>query len=387
MESTKSTLEGSEVFVDTLNACGVSYIFLSPGTGTTRIHEALSKFKALGQWAPEVVLSLHESLAMSAAHGYFMVSGKPQVVLVHHGLGVAQVGGALLNAQRGRAGVLLCTTSVPADLGSSAKERRVSDLSWFHEQFDQASIARDYVKWAYELRSDDSIRDVLRYALILAGSEPCGPVYISFPQDVLSRTVEEGQWPSAIKEPMVSAPQADQKSIDRAASILTRAAHPLIITGHSGRRREGVRALVELAETLGAKVVTSQYTMNIPTLHPLCGGFGPPPRGTVPGECVSNSDAILVVDADVPYLPSTNNLSPGAKVIHFDIDPIKKDLPSWAFPSDLLVHCDSSQAIPLLTAAIRERSSANDNARYKARYRVNSTISTRECEKSGITWR
>jgi len=74
---------GAEAFIELLNANQVDYIFINPGSDTYPIQEAIAKFKVQGKRTPEVVLSLHESMAMAAAHGYFMVTGRPQVVLVH----------------------------------------------------------------------------------------------------------------------------------------------------------------------------------------------------------------------------------------------------------------------------------------------------------------
>jgi acetolactate synthase-1/2/3 large subunit len=146
MEQTLPVDNGAEAFIELLNANGVNYLFLNPGTDTYCIQEAISKFKALGKRTPEVILSLHESVAMAAAHGYFMVSGKPQVVLVHADLGPQQVGGALHNAQRGRAGIVLCSGRVP----SSLEEGRLNPVHWLQEQFDQSGVVRGYVKWDYE---------------------------------------------------------------------------------------------------------------------------------------------------------------------------------------------------------------------------------------------
>lgn len=101
MEQIVTVNEGAEAFVELLNANGVDYIFLNPGTDTYPVQEALSKFRALGKRTPGVILSLHGYVGMAAAHGYFMVSGKLQVVFVHVDLCIQQVGGALHNAQRG----------------------------------------------------------------------------------------------------------------------------------------------------------------------------------------------------------------------------------------------------------------------------------------------
>ena len=106
--------EGAEAFIEMLNANEVDYIFLNPGTDTFPIQEALSKFKSLGKRAPEVILSLHESVAVAAAHGYYMITGKPQLVLVHVDIGTQQVGGSMHNAQRSRIGIVLCAGRTPS---------------------------------------------------------------------------------------------------------------------------------------------------------------------------------------------------------------------------------------------------------------------------------
>ena len=190
MEQVIPVNEGAEAFVELLNANGVDYIFLNPGTDTYPVQEALSKFHALGKRVPGVILCLHESVGMAAAHGYFMVSGKPQVVFVHVDMGIQQVGGALHNAQRGRIGVILCAGRVPTNTEGNKQAGRSSFVQWFQEQFDQGGVVRGYVKWEYELRSNENIHQVIQRAFQVASSEPCGPVYLSLPLDLLREKIE-----------------------------------------------------------------------------------------------------------------------------------------------------------------------------------------------------
>ena len=82
METIIPVSNGAEAFLELLNANNVDYIFMNPGTGSSSIQEALSKYKALGKRAPKAILCLHEFVAMSAAHGYFMVSGKPHIIFI-----------------------------------------------------------------------------------------------------------------------------------------------------------------------------------------------------------------------------------------------------------------------------------------------------------------
>src|SRR5262245_46080866 len=90
-------------YIELLNAWGVEHIFINPGTDTAPTHESIAKFNSHGRQTPTLILCLHEPVAMAAAHGHFMVSGKPQVVLVHVDVGTQNLGANLHNAQRGRA--------------------------------------------------------------------------------------------------------------------------------------------------------------------------------------------------------------------------------------------------------------------------------------------
>ena len=353
---------GAEAFLELLNANNVSYIFLNPGTDTVAIQEAFSKFRALGRRTPEMILCLHESVAMAAAHGHFMVSAKPQVVLVHVDLGTQQVGGALHNAQRGRAGVIFCAGRSPSIFEGEKVGGRDIEVMWWQEQFDQAGAVRNYVKWEYELRFNENIHHVIQRAFQVASTEPCGPVYLILPREVLMERVDRVQIPNAARYAAAIAPQADTNMLMKAAEMLMQAENPLIIAGYSGRNTHSVASLVELSETLATRVVTAGIRMNFPTTHPLYRGLNSTPY-------LKQADVILVIDHDVPYLPIQARPRPDAKIIHIDIDPIKSTMPMWGFPVDILIHADSSKAIPLLTETIHQRATPKQQARFQARFR------------------
>ena len=362
MEETMPVNEGAEAFVQLLSANGVDYIFLNPGSDTFPIQEALSKFKAMGKRTPEVILTLHESAGMAAAHGYFMVSRHPQVVLVHVDLGTQNVGGALHNAQRGRIAVILCAGRSPLTFDGDKRGGRSHYLHWLTEQFDQAGIVRNYVKWDYELRSNDNIHHVVQRAFQISSTEPCGPVYLSLPREVLMEKIDEVRILPAARYAAPSTPQADTSLLAKVAGMLIDAEAPLIIAGDSGRHPQSVASLVELAETLSARVITSQLMMNFPTTHPLCGGFDTNPY-------LKDADVILMVDTDVPYIPAQTRPKPGAKLIHIDIDPVKQNMPMWSFPADVLIGADSSKALPVLSEMIRERITPEQQAHFEVRFR------------------
>jgi acetolactate synthase-1/2/3 large subunit len=360
MNKTIPVDEGAEAFVELLNANGVEYIFLNPGTDTFPIQEALSKFKALGKRTPNVILSLHESVAMAAAHGYFMISGRPQVVIVHVDVGTQQVGGALHNAQRGRAGIIFCAGRTPSTFEQNRRGERSGGIHWLQEQFDQAGVVRGYVKWEYELRTNVNIGQVVQRAFQVAATEPCGPVYLTLPRELLMEKIESVNIPDAARHAAAATPQADTDLLSRVAAMLIQAKKPLIIAGDPGRRPQSVMPLVELAEGLGARVITSTERMNFPTTHPLCAGSDPNPY-------LKDADVLLLIDCDVPYVPNQAKPDSNAKIIQISIDPIKKDIPLWVFPADVLIHADSSKVIPVLSEMIRQKANHEQQALFKAR--------------------
>jgi acetolactate synthase I/II/III large subunit len=356
MDKTIPVDNGAEAFLELLNAGGVEYIFLNPGTDTYPVQEAVSKFQAMGRRAPQIILCLHESVALAAAHGYFMVSGKPQVVFVHADLGLQQVGGALHNAQRGRTGVVLCSGKVP----NSLDKARMNQVHWLQEQFDQAGTVRNYVKWEYELRTTENIHHVVQRALQVASSEPCGPVYLAMPQDVLVEKMTQVTVPDVERHSAISYPGLDSEALSAVTRILLAADNPLIITGYSGRHVQTVGPLVDLAEALGARVVCSPTRMNFPTTHPLFAGFDASPY-------LGKADAVLILDQDVAYVPARVQQQAGAQIIHIDIDPLKERYPMWGFPADVLLRADTSVVVPALSKMLRDTASTQQKTRFSAR--------------------
>lgn len=353
--------EGAEAFVELLNANEVKYIFLNPGSDTFPILEAISKFKTLGKPTPGLILCYHESLAMTAAHGYFMVTERPQVVLVHESVGTQQVGGALHNAQRGMAGIILCAGRPSWTFEGERRGGRDIPGLWCKEYLDQAGMVRGFVKWDYELRCNDNIQHVVQRAFQIASTEPHGPVYLILPRELLmEKMTAVHPLPRTRYGPALS-PQADESALAETARLLISARNPLVITSFLGRHPQAVAPFVKLAETLALRVVSVGVRMNFPTSHPLWAGISPNPY-------LKDADVILIVDQPVPYVPVQAQPRADAKIIYLDIDPVKADYPMWNFPADIRMQADSSKAIPVLNQLVSQLATARDQARFRERF-------------------
>ena len=351
--------EGAEAFIEVLNANGVECIFYNPGVDVAPILTALSRYNESGKHAPRGILCLHESVALAAAHGNYLVSGRPQVVLVHSELGTHQVGGAIHQAQWGRVPVVLCA-------GVRGPAQRVN---WLNEPYDQGNIVRDCVKWDHELKSNENLHDILQQAIHIASTDPCGPVYLYYSMDEMVKKIDKEMNAPAGRDMMTSTPRADVDTLNEAADMLLKAEDPLILTGYSGRHRGSVASLVGLAETLSVRVSTAPIRMNFPSDHPLCAGIEPNDGLSNVNPYLPSADVLLVIDYDLPYAAPKPVPGPDTKIIHIDADHKKQGVPLWGRQADIMIKAESREVIPALEGIIRQRKTPEQRARFHDRFK------------------
>jgi acetolactate synthase-1/2/3 large subunit len=331
-----------EAIIDVMNASGVGQVFFNPGIDNVPVLETLSARRARGEPAPQGILCLDEFVAMTAAHGNWMASGRPQVVSVHSELGTLQLGGSLHNAQWGRVPVVFFTET------QGPPQR----TDWCGDTFDQGKMVRNFVKWDHCLAPGEDISGVFGEAFRIAASEPCGPVYLNLPREVLWARVSPPKGKTPPMAARETVPPPDAAALEQAAGLLVSAKKPLVVTGYVGRNQSSVPALVTLAETLAAPVLSTDTWVNFPNTHPLAALV--PPPGRDPGP-LHSADVILAIDYDMHYAASPGGPPPGTKIIHIDIDTAKKGVPLWGRPPEILIRADSAQAIPALTALIEQK--------------------------------
>ncbi|TAK07928.1 thiamine pyrophosphate-requiring protein [bacterium] len=345
---TKLQVENTaQAYLELLRLLGVEYFFGNPGTDFASIIDAFAKFAVEGKTAPRPIAVPHEYCAVSMAHGYTMVTGKPQAVMVHTTVGTANALGALINASRSNIPLLLSAGRSPITEQGVAGNRDTY-IHWAQESFDQGAMVREYVKWDYELKNFSQLETVVRRALTLAMSEPQGPVYLTLPREILAEAQSEIVVTDSPLSP-AAAPYPDPEKIQELAGAIARAEHPLIITRNLGREPQAVASLTQLAELFALPVIefpVPQYT-NFPTAHPLHLGFEP-------GPSLSDADLILVIECDVPWIPSQHKLNPKARVVHIGVDPLHHRYPIWGFPAETALVAGPEIAMRLLCQALAQ---------------------------------
>jgi len=368
--SVTTPAEVAEIYVRSLVDQGVEYLFLNPGTDTFPIQEALSKLEQQGERVPRTVLCIFELVALAAAHGYYAATGRPQAVLVHVDVGTQNLGGMVHNAQRGRAAVLISAGRTPYTIDAGQRGTRDTYIHWLQEQFDQHGIVRNYVKWEYELRRPDQMREVVARAFQIATSDPPGPVYLTLPREVLmAPAVSDPGGPRVAPPARLGA--GDPDALRDIAERLVRADRPLVLTSTTGRTREGFDGLLRLAELLALPVVDFRTRANFPATNPLHQGFRPE-------GLIESADLVLVLDHDVPYIPTRTGPPPGAVVAEIDLDPVKERIPLWNFPVALPVRADTGRALDYLADRVGELMTDDTRARVEAR---RAALSARHLER------
>jgi acetolactate synthase-1/2/3 large subunit len=359
-----------KTIIEVCNAWGVPFLFYNPGIDNVPLLETISKYRASSRKAPRGILCLDEFVAMTAAHGNYMASGRPQAVSVHSELGVLQIGGALHNAQWGKVPVVFFTEI------QGPPQR----TSWKGDSFDQGTMVRNFVKWDHQLTADEDVGELFNHAFNIAANEPYGPVYLALPRETLW---SEGESPTNryYKDIRVKAPAADQAMLDEAADILLSAENPLIVTGYSGRKSRSVALLVALAEMLSTRVLTSDVRLNFPSTHPMAAHL--PPTTGFGNPLLAKADVILAIDYDMHYASGPSSLMPDVKIIHIDIDTEKKGVPLWGRKADILIKADSNLAIAALTKIIKKKQTTEKIAQLRQRYELLEA----EHEKLDAAWR
>jgi len=172
-------------FLEALNEAGIGYIFANLGSDHPALVEAMAEAKVSGRPVPSLITCPNEMVAMSAAHGFAQVSGKPQAVLVHVECGTQALGGAVHNAAKGRAPILVFAGASPFTQEGELRGSRNEFIQWLQDVRDQRGIVRGYMKYDNEIRTGRNLKQIVHRALQIAGSDPKGPVYLMAAREVL----------------------------------------------------------------------------------------------------------------------------------------------------------------------------------------------------------
>src|SRR2546428_13036687 len=174
----------AQAYLELLRERGIDNFFANAGTDFAPLIDGFARFAEQGKQTPKPITVPHENAAVAMAHGYYMVTGKPQVVMVHVNVGTANALNGIINAARDHVPILFSSGRTPLTEAGLPGSRDIY-IHWAQESFDQAGMLREYVKWDYELRNFTQLEAVGDRGLGNGLNGPRRPVDLTLPPDGL----------------------------------------------------------------------------------------------------------------------------------------------------------------------------------------------------------
>lgn len=347
--------EWSDALVASMKLGGVDNLFFVSGSEIAFWQESIAKAKDREWPAPRLITVTHEGVALNAAAGDAMVSGKPSATAVHVDVGTLNFGAAIHTVWRGSYPVLMTAGTGPRAFPDSMTGGRDSPVQWVQEPRDQGEIVRQYTKVDHRLEHQDNPGLMISRLLQVAMSEPKGPVYLTIPREVaMQRLPGATRFPTRDQMGLARPAWPDPTDARRAAEWLIKADNPLLCLAKSGRNPETVEYVVRLAELL-ALPVNENHTdrLNFPTTHPLFGT----------GPAAKDADAILIMESPIPYSPGAASPKADAKVIWVDVDPVFSRFKTMEHRADLWLPVSTSGAAQAIYEAATSMLTTSDISR------------------------
>lgn len=282
---------GSDAFADVLRALDIPYVLLNPGASFRGLHDSIVNH--LGNDRPQMLMVLHEEHAVAIAHGYTKITGRPLAAILHSNVGLMHGSMAIFDAWADRVPVLVLGATGPVDAA-----RRRPWIDWLHTAQDQAALVRHFIKWDAQPASIAAAQEAILRAYKIADTAPRGPVYVCFDAALQeSRLESKPEVPNVARyrPPQAVAPAPEDMAL--VAKWLKSSQNPVILAGRVSRSQSGWDARIQLAESLGARVITDLKSgAAFPTQHPLHAGPAGMFLSAASAQVLRQADVVISLD-------------------------------------------------------------------------------------------
>ena len=331
-------MNGATSLVKSLESAGVDVMFGIPGGAI------LPAYDPIFDSSSRHILVRHEQGAGHAATGYAQVTGRVGVCIATSGPGATNLVTPLADAAMDSVPMVAITGQVPsAAIGTDA-----------FQEADIRGITMPFTKHNYLITNPDDIPRAIAEAFHIASSGRPGPVLVDIAKDALQKETTF-EWPTSINLPGYH-PQLtpDSGAIADAAALITQSSKPVFYVGGGVIKANANRELLQLAELLGAPVVTTLMARGaFPDSHTLHLGM-PGMHGTVAAvTALQKADLLITLGArfDDRVTGKLSTFATNAKVIHADIDPAEIGKNRFA---DVPIVGDVKETISALIPALKK---------------------------------
>jgi acetolactate synthase I/II/III large subunit len=340
----------STAMLEALQEAGVCYVFANFGSDHPALVETIAEARAVGRRIPAIITCPNEMVAMSCAHGYAQFTGRAQAVVVHVDCGTQSLGGAVHNAARARIPMFVFAGMSPFSQEGEARGSRNEFIHWLQDVHDQRGIVRQYMKYDNEIRTARNVKQIVHRSLQIAHSDPKGPVYLAAARETMEEETQNIAIDVADWTPIAATPLPEAAAQDLVQAIQN-ARRPLVVTSYLGRNPNAVKELVRLCNRLGVGVLESAPNyVNYPHNDELYQGNHWNHR--FQNRALAEADLVLVVDSDVPWIPTVSRPREDAAVFIVDVDPLKQSMPLWYIKARRSYRADAATALAQLNACI-----------------------------------
>ncbi len=281
-------------------------MFGNPGTVEQGFLDALSTHPEM-----KYILTLQESVAVMTGDGYARATKKPALVQLHSSPGIGNAVGALYQAKRGHAPLVV----IGGDAGVKYMNMDAQMAA------DLVAMMEPVTKYSTVVLHPASLLRTLRRAIKIASTPPMGPVYVCLPQDILDAVVTDEAFPTPIPSTRVV---PDATTIRQMAEGLSSARKPMLFVGDGIAYSGASAGLARVAELLGAEVWEADAgELNMAYDHPLYMGMTGHMFGQNSLPLMQKGDANLIVGTYVlpEVFPELGEVfAKNASVYHIDLN-------------------------------------------------------------------
>ena len=219
MADNSNPATAAEALLTRLKYVGVDYLFGNAGTDFAPIIEEYAKSAGSNTPLPEPLVIPHETAAVAMAHSYYLMTGRPQAVMVHVNVGLANALMGVINAASDNIPLLMMAGRTPLTEHDRVGAR-MTPIQYGQEMRDQGGMLREITKWDYELRFPEQAVNLVDRSLAISMTAPRGPVYLGLPREPLSQA-----WPDDLpldgpRQAVPSNAQPDPDAVAEAAGLL-----------------------------------------------------------------------------------------------------------------------------------------------------------------------
>ncbi len=339
----RNYLDGGEAILEAFRKLKIDYIMSSPGSEWSPVWEALARQKLDNKAGPTFVESWHETLAVNMATGYTLITGRPQAVLLHAGVGMLQ--GAM-----GIHGALQNEVPMVVMSGESQSVGENPDLDIEQQWYGGLTVGgterlvEPVAKWARAVTSPYTLYESVIRAGEMAQRVPKGPVYLNVP---LEHMLHDWTPPAAARDvPAAPLVQPRPQEVEKVAELVCNARSPVIVAETAGRDLAAFAALVALADEFAIPLINGRANSyaNFPTDHPLYLGMGR-------YQALEDADVILLVGGRAPWYPPRRR--PRGKIVAIADNPHKGDMIYQTLHADFYLEGAPAESVKLLAAALK----------------------------------